>query len=127
MGKCGKISKSEIVLLGMTAAFVCVLLFLSGQDRNSAISEAVVVSTEAEVPEELLAPEASLVNINTATEEELDTLPGIGEELARRIVAYREENGPFATTEELINVKGIGEAKLADLDGWITVDGKDTT
>ena len=97
------------------------------QDRNSAISEAVVVSTEAEVPEELLAPEASLVNINTATEEELDTLPGIGEELARRIVAYREENGPFATTEELINVKGIGEAKLADLDGWITVDGKDTT
>ena len=127
MGKCGKISKSEIVLLGMTAAFVCVLLFLSGQDRSSAISEAVVVSTEAEVPEELLAPEASLVNINTATEEELDTLPGIGEELARRIVAYREENGPFATTEELINVKSIGEAKLADLDGWITVDGKDTT
>ena len=127
MGKCGKISKSEIVLLGMTAAFVCVLLFLSGQDRSSAISEAVVVSTEAEVPEELLAPDASLVNINTATEEELDTLPGIGEELARRIVAYREENGPFATTEELINVKGIGEAKLADLDGWITVDGKDTT
>lgn len=127
MGKCGKISKSEIILLGITAVFVCVLLVLSGQDRNTAASEAVVISTETEVPEEELAPEAAPVNINTATEAELDTLPGIGEELARRIVAYREENGPFATTEELINVKGIGEAKLADLDGWITVDGKDTT
>ena len=127
MGKHGKISKSEIILLGITALFVCGLLVLSGQDRNTAASEAVVISTEMQVPEEELAPEGSPVNINTATEAELDTLPGIGEELARRIVAYREENGPFAATEDLINVKGIGEAKLADLDGWITVDGEDAT
>ena len=127
MGKSGKISKSELILLGITAVFICSLLLLARQDQSAASRDAVVISTDVQVPEELLAPEASLVNINTATLEELDTLPGIGEELARRIVAYREENGPFASAEELMEVKGIGEAKLADLDGWITVDGKDTT
>ena len=48
---------------------------------------------------------------------------GIGEALAGRIIAYREANGPFETVEELLEVSGIGEKKLADLDGWVTVSG----
>ena len=49
------------------------------------------------------------ININTATVEELTELPRIGEITATRIVKWREENGPFASTEELMNVQGIGE------------------
>lgn len=51
------------------------------------------------------------VNLNTALKEELMTLPGIGEELAERIIAYREQHGSFQTVNELLNVSGIGEKK----------------
>ena len=57
-----------------------------------------------------------------ATAEELDTLPGIGESLARRIIAYREANGPFGSIEEIMEVSGIGEAKFAELEDRVTVD-----
>ena len=53
------------------------------------------------------------VNINDASAEDLaDRLDGIGSVLAQRIVEYREENGPFRTVEELLEVQGIGEARL---------------
>jgi len=61
-----------------------------------------------------------LVNINEADSETLGTLPGIGPVLAARIIAYREEHGPFAAVEELIFVSGIGEATLEQLRSLVT-------
>lgn len=55
------------------------------------------------------------VRLNVAGAAELETLPGVGPVLAERIVAHREENGPFAVVEDLLDVPGIGEAKLAAL------------
>jgi competence protein ComEA len=55
------------------------------------------------------------VHINTATAEELEALPGVGPVLAARIVSYRDANGPFAVIEDLLDVPGIGEGKLAAL------------
>ena len=64
---------------------------------------------------------SSLVNINTATVEELDALPGIGEVRAQAIVSHREANGPFPTLEALKEVTGIGEKIYADLAPYITI------
>ena len=55
------------------------------------------------------------VRINIATVGELQQLPGVGPVLAERIASYREEHGPFAVVEDLLDVPGIGEAKLAAL------------
>lgn len=63
----------------------------------------------------------ALININTATQEELETLPSIGEVRAQAIIAYREEHGGFRTTDELMEVSGIGEKIFADIAPHITV------
>ncbi len=69
------------------------------------------------------APAATpgLININTATVEELDSLPGIGPAIAQRIIDYRTENGPFAQTEDIMNVSGIGPATFEKIKDLITV------
>lgn len=61
------------------------------------------------------------LNLNTATAEELETLPGIGAELARRIVAYRNTFGPFARVEDILAVDGIGPKILEKIKDLITV------
>ena len=60
------------------------------------------------------------VNLNTATSEELQRLPGIGPALAERIIEFRERNGPFGSLAELDAVSGIGPAILAQLDGKVS-------
>lgn len=62
----------------------------------------------------------SLVNINTASETELDTLPGVGPSRAKDIIKYREDNGDFKTIEELKNIKGIGESSFQKLKDMVT-------
>jgi competence protein ComEA len=63
----------------------------------------------------------ALVNINTATAAELETLSGIGEVLAATIVEYRTENGPFTSVDQLVDVSGIGEATLEEIRGQVTI------
>ncbi|MBO4326464.1 MAG: helix-hairpin-helix domain-containing protein [Clostridia bacterium] len=64
---------------------------------------------------------AGLVNINTASVNELVTLSGIGESTAREIIAFREEHGRFETIEDIMNVPGIKDAKFARIKKFITV------
>lgn len=61
------------------------------------------------------------LDINSASKIQLMELQGIGELLAERIIVYREANGPFHTTDELLNVEGIGEKKLQAITDWIKV------
>ncbi len=83
----------------------------------AALSEKPEVETVAE--DDTVAP--AVVNINTASREELMTLPGVGAVMADRILAYRTKAGVFRSSEELRNVKGIGKRRLEQLTPLITV------
>ena len=65
-----------------------------------------------------------LININTATIEALDALPGIGPSTAQKIIDHREENGLFTMIEDIMDVSGIGEAKFGQIEALITVEGE---
>ena len=117
-------TKTEWMLLALTGVFLCGLLTLYASDQRRLADGS--LETESAALQESFMPDVSPLDLNTATAEELDTLPGIGPALAERIVAYRETNGPFEHVEEILEVSGIGEAKFADLEGRITVNGEDT-
>jgi competence protein ComEA len=66
-------------------------------------------------------PNASIINLNTATQAELESLPRIGPSIAGRIVEYRTLNGPFTDVEQIMNVSGIGPATFNAIKDFITV------
>lgn len=111
----------EGALLGLTGLFLCLLLGLFLRDR-AAMESPASVETALTAPVEEVRPDLSPVNLNTADEAVLTALPGIGVALAARIVEYREEHGPFEAVEDLTNVSGIGQGKLAALEGLVTVE-----
>ena len=76
----------------------------------------------AEIKNENTAKDSSKININTATLEELDKLPGVGEATANKIISHREENGQFKTIEDIKNVNGIGDKKFEKMKELICVN-----
>lgn len=66
---------------------------------------------------------AELIDINTADQQTLMLLPGVGEVLSQRIIDYREANGPFQALSELLNVNGIGQSRLEAILPLATVGG----
>lgn len=69
---------------------------------------------------------SGVVNVNTASAEELSLLPGVGPARARAIVELRQQRGGFKRVEDLLEVKGIGEASLAKLKPYLALEGKST-
>ena len=76
----------------------------------------------AEIKNENTAKDSSKININTATLEELDKLPGVGEATANKIISHREENGQFKNIEDIKNVNGIGYKKFENMKELICVN-----
>jgi competence ComEA-like helix-hairpin-helix protein len=72
------------------------------------------------------AASAGTVNVNTATAEQLQMLPRIGPSVAQRVLDYRKENGKFASLEDLMLVRGIGEATFSQLKPYVSLSGETT-
>ena len=113
----GKLTKTEIFCLSLTAVFLLVVLtlFLVGQSDREGIGITTWKNTDASE----VAPQK--ININTADIEQLQLLPGIGPVLAQRIVDWREENGDYVIAEDLLAVEGIGRSTLEGLREMITL------
>ena len=118
MGKRIKLTKTDVFLLGLTVLFVLAMaltwLLTPRQVRGGYDISA--------VPPEEAAPALLKVNINTADAAQLEALDGIGPTLAQRIVAYREEHGPFADIEDLTRVEGIGQAIVESIQDHIITE-----
>ncbi len=97
----------------LAAALVASLLSVPALPPHDLLTQEPPPRTTTERP----AP----LNLNAATEAQLEALPGIGAATATRIVEYRKKNGPFKKAEELMNVKGIGEKSFLKLKALITV------
>ena len=115
--------KQGWILIAVTGAFLCLLLgvFL-GRNSNKTYLQIQDIDSVQTQPSTSRPPEAlGKININTATLEQLQLLPGIGESLAQRILDYRAEHGDFKSTEELMNVSGIGEKKFDSIKNFIII------
>lgn len=115
------------ILVLATCIFAAFLTgFFAGRNLNRTPVQirTLPAPTEPALPAEETQPEVpGIVNLNTATAEQLQTLPGIGPVLASRIIAYREEYGSFDTIGELANVSGIGEKRLEEIWDLVTTGG----
>ncbi len=97
------------------ASFVVATLLLASASLAAAGQQEKPASSRAS------AGPAAPVNLNTASQAQLESLPGIGASTAKRILEYRQKNGSFKKIEELMNVKGIGEKSFLKLKPHVTV------
>jgi competence protein ComEA len=104
----------RVLLMMLAVAAIAVLPATAQQKSQPAASKPSAASRAAATPS---AP----VNLNTATQAQLETLPGIGAKAAQRILEYRQKNGSFKKPEDLMNVKGIGEKSFLKLKPYLAV------
>ena len=86
-----------------------------------ALSTAAVAAQGRTAAPKAIATAAAPVNLNTATAEQLATIPGIGQRMAERIIDYRQKSGGFKKVEDLMNVSGIGEKNFLKMRPLVTV------
>jgi competence protein ComEA len=79
------------------------------------------IAQQAAPPQPTPAKAEAVINLNTATAADLESLPGIGKSTAQRILEYRQKSGGFKKVEELMNVKGIGEKSFLKIKNRLTV------
>lgn len=98
------------------------LLDQQKEEQAAKYNPEIIVSDSQSTTSSLQIPHEDKLNINTATQEQLQTLEGIGEVYARNIVEYRETHGGFDSIEDLVNVNGIGKKRLDNIRPFIKLE-----
>lgn len=101
------------------------IFFRTGGAWLRALAFALVLAGLGATPVWAGAPEG-VVNVNTATVEQLTRLPGVGESRAKAIVALRQKRGSFRKVDDLTAVRGIGDASMAKLRPFLALEGRTT-
>ena len=115
-------NERSILLLVCSLSLMLVLGIFIGRNWNTKVVP--LSENNTPLPESVTAEmPAYRLDINTATQNQFMELPGIGEIIADRIIAYRDENGAFTSIDELLYVDGIGEAKLQQIERFIRIGG----
>ena len=143
-----KLGKAQKALLALTALFVVFTLAFfigrhsvhaqittehspeeltrelpeAGTETKEDLSGDIPETEPAGAPDRAPAGDTGRVDLNRADRAQLEGLPGIGPVLAERIIAWREEHGPFVSAEQIMDVEGIGEGKYADIKDLIYVE-----
>lgn len=115
--------KPQWILVGVTTAFLCLIIgiFIGRNLTNSYIKTNSSVNNGTQSTESTLQQNDGRIDLNTATLQQLELLPGIGNTIAQRILDYRAENGDFERIEDLLKVNGIGEKKLEQIRPYVKV------
>jgi len=98
----------RFITVVLAAACLCFTVPLSSQAASEAVKMASI--------------DVATINVNTATVKELQSLPGIGQVTAERIIEYRTDHGPFAAVDDLAKVKGIGKKSLEKIRELVAVE-----
>jgi comEA protein len=124
-----------LIMAGLTAifcAFIIIYNFLAMPSYGTASGSAKLMMLSSSASQQAVSQSSAsqqavsqssstLINLNTATKEQLMTLPGIGDALAQNIIDYRQENGGFKSVDELENVKLIGQARFDKIKDLVIV------
>ncbi len=114
--------KYQLILMGVTGVFLCLLLgIFIGRNLTGAYIPVDKLISESTDADGNIVTHDGKIDINSTSIQQLQLLPGVGETIAQRIIAYREEHGDFTCPEDLMKVSGIGQSKFEQMKPYIKV------
>lgn len=116
-----KITKTDGLLIFLTICFLLAMNSLYVQASTVAPGSDYTIFISEKAPEMVTPQAPPKINLNTASQTELESLPGIGPAIAQRIIEYRTANGTFQSIEDLLPVNGIGPSTLEKLRDYVTL------